>query len=228
MTFITAIVGFLFAFVFDYEEVNEERDTRSVNELRQAIAVEEERQRSINEEIEELELTLEKLKQTEDVERTMREALENLEDNAGLTEVSGPGLRVDITPSFEEAYMGGGIRSIPAHLLRMLINELNAFQADAIVIEEQRLISLSAVREVEGATYVNGRRLSNLPITIRVLTEDPERMYHEIMSSQSEETFRFENLKISATQKEQLDIPSFNQTIIVEHMNPVEDTEGET
>ncbi|UTW70967.1 DUF881 domain-containing protein [Anaerobacillus sp. HL2] len=49
----------------------------------------------------------------------------------------------------------------------MLINELNIYNAKEIAIGSQRIISTSAIRDVNGVTHVNARRIPNLPLKIR-------------------------------------------------------------
>ncbi|WP_179298820.1 DUF881 domain-containing protein [Evansella halocellulosilytica] len=222
-TIVTMIIGFMVAIQFQITKEPEVRDTRNVNELRQALTVEKERQKELNEEIDRQIELLNELEQSENVEDVISDVIEELSESAGLTEKSGAGVVIEISPHFDENYSGGAIRSVPPHLLRMLINELNINGAEEIAIGHQRIVSNSAIREANGVTLVNGSRMTQFPLKVRVITDDPEQLHHAIMSSQSKEYFSYDNFNIESQPINYLTIPAYERTYRVRYMTPVKE-----
>ncbi|UCZ51821.1 DUF881 domain-containing protein [Bacillus shivajii] len=222
-TFVTLIIGFMIAIQFQTTKDTEVRDTRSIHELRQALTIEKERQKELNEEIEKHIELLNELEQSEDVEGVILEVINELEEVAGLTEASGPGVIIDISPQFDESYSGGGIRSVPPHLLRMLVNELNINGAKEIAIGHQRIVSNSAIREANGVTLVNSSRMTQFPLKVRVISDDPERLHHAIMSSQSIEFFSYENFRIESQPINHVTLPAYERSYRVRYMSPIKE-----
>ncbi|MBU9720437.1 MULTISPECIES: DUF881 domain-containing protein [Bacillaceae] len=221
-TIVTFIIGFMIAVQF--QTTNEpERDTRSLFELRQALTTEKERQAELNREIDrQLEL-LYQLQQTEDVEDVMLDAIEELREQAGLTEMGGPGIIIEVKPIFDESYEGGAIRTVPPYLLRMLLNELNMSGAIEVAVGNERIITTTPIREVNGVTLINGSRMTQFPLTIKVLTNAPEDLHHAVMASQSREFFSYENFNLEVTPINYVKLPPYGNTLRVRYMNPIKE-----
>ncbi|SDY75857.1 Uncharacterized conserved protein YlxW, UPF0749 family [Evansella caseinilytica] len=222
-TCVTTIIGFMVAVQFQTTKEPEVRDTRNIMELRQALTMEKERQKELNEEIEKQMELLYQLQQTEDVEEVMADTIDELREKAGITEVNGQGVVVEISPMFDEYYSGGSIRSVPPYLLRMLINELNINGAKEIAVGHQRIVSTTAIREANGVTLVNSSRMTQFPLEVRVLTDDPEGLHHAIMSSQSKEFFSYENLSVQSEPVDQVTLPPYERTLRVRYMEQLKE-----
>lgn len=220
---VTTIIGFMVAVQFQSTKEPEMRDTRNVLELRQTLTAEKDRQKELNEEIDRQLQLLYQLQQTENVEEVMVMTIEDLRERAGLTEVSGAGLILEISPVFDENYTGGAIRSVPPYLIRMLINDLNINGANEIAIAHQRIISTTAIREANGVTLINSSRVSQFPLKIRALTDDPEALHHAIMSSQSKEFFSYENLSIESQPINYVELPAYDKPLRVRHMDLIKE-----
>ncbi|WP_096435499.1 DUF881 domain-containing protein [Alteribacter populi] len=222
-TIITTIVGFMVAIQFQTTKEPNVRDTRSVMELRQELTAEKERQQELIEELGNQEELLGQLQETENVETVIEEAIEDLRKSAGLTEATGSGVIIEVNPVFDEDYQGGAIRSVPPHLLRMLINELNIYGAKDIAVGSQRIVSTTPIREVQGVTHVNSRRMTTFPLQVRVLTEDPEQLHHYMMTSEIKEYLHYENLELTSTTVSELTLPAYDQTLRVRYMSPIKE-----
>lgn len=218
-----AVTGFMIAILFQSSDEPEMRDTRNMAELRQALMAEKERQQELNEEIDRQSDILQQLNQTEDVEEVMEDVIHDLREQAGMTEVNGEGIVIEVTVSLDLDYTGGGIRSVPPYLLRLLINELNIQGAEHIAIGDQRIVTTTAIRETNGRTLVNGSWLSHFPLEIKVLTDDPDALHHAIMSSQSRELFFYENLSFTSAQADDLTLPAYDKSHRVRYMQPVQE-----
>ncbi|PYZ93235.1 hypothetical protein CR194_08545 [Salipaludibacillus keqinensis] len=220
---VTTVIGFMVAVQFQSLSEPSSRDTRNMGELRQALMTEKERQQELNQELDRHLEILYQLEQTEDVEGVMAEVMEELEHQAGLTEVSGPGLLIEVNIFFDENYSGGAIQTVPAYLLRLLINELNIQGAQHIAIGNERIVSTTAIREANGRTLVNGNWLSYFPIEIKVIADDPELIHHAMMSSQSNELFIYENMRFSSTPMDEVTLPAYEKNYRVRFMEPVQE-----
>lgn len=218
---VTTIIGFMVAIQFKTTKEPVVRDTRDILQLRQDLRIEKERQQELNQEIEKQLLLLNQLQEKEDIEDVMIQALNDLKNRAGLTPESGEGIILEIKPMYSD--FGYVPQTVPPHLLRFLINELNIYQARDIAVGSQRIISTSAIRDVNGVTHVNARRIPNLPLKIKVLANDAEKLHHEMIVSQSVEYFAIENLSLTSTPINFTTLPGYDQSLRVRYLQPIKE-----
>jgi uncharacterized protein YlxW (UPF0749 family) len=218
---VTTIIGFMVAIQFKTTKEPVVRDTRDILQLRQDLRIEKERQQELNQEIEKQLLLLNQLQEKEDIEDVMIQALNDLKNRAGLTPESGEGIILEIKPMYTD--FGYVPQTVPPHLLRFLINELNIYQARDIAVGSQRIISTSAIRDVNGVTHVNARRIPNLPLKIKVLANDAEKLHHEMIVSQSVEYFAIENLSLTSTPINFTTLPGYDQSLRVRYLQPIKE-----
>ncbi|MGO4887869.1 DUF881 domain-containing protein [Anaerobacillus sp. MEB173] len=217
---ITTVIGFMLAIQFQTTNEPIVRDTRDILELRKDLTAEKERQQELNNEIKKYETLL---SQYEDslVESVMEEAIDELKNEVGLTEATGPGIIIEVTPIFNDGTQH--YYTVPPELLRRLINELNIHGAKEIAIGNQRIVTTSAIRDVNGVTHINARRIPPFPLKILVLTDDPERLHNEMIVSQSLEYFAIENLSLSITPVNEITLPAYEQILRVRYMEQVKE-----
>lgn len=218
---VTTIIGFMIAIQFKTTKEPVVRDTRDILQLRQDLRVEKERQQELNQEIEKQFLLLSQLQEQENIEDVMIDALNDLKERSGLTPVSGEGIILEIKPMYTD--FGYIPQTVPPHLLRILINELNIYNARDIAIGNQRIISTSAIRDVNGITHVNARRIPNLPLKVKVLANDAEKLHHEMIVSQSVEYFAIENLSLTSTPINFTTLPGYDQSLRVRYLQPIKE-----
>ncbi|WP_245712510.1 DUF881 domain-containing protein [Anaerobacillus alkalilacustris] len=218
---VTTIIGFMVAIQFKTTKEPVVRDTRDILQLRQDLRIEKERQQQLNQEIEKQLSLLNQLTEQDNVEDVMIDALNDLKKNAGLTTVSGEGIILEIKPIYSDySYVP---QTVPPHLLRFLINELNIYNATDIAVGNQRIISTSAIRDVNGVTHINARRIPNIPLEIKVLATDAEKLHHEMIVSQSVEYFAIENLTLTSTPINFTTLPGYDQPIRVRYLEPIKE-----
>ena len=107
---------------------------------------------------EETKKTVEEYKQTkqsnEETEKLMDAELEQINKTLGKTDVEGEGIEVILRESQEE------IASIRADNLLVIVNALKQAGAEAIAINEQRIINMSDIFEIQNVFIkVNGQRI---------------------------------------------------------------------
>ncbi|WP_096199265.1 DUF881 domain-containing protein [Bacillus sp. FJAT-45350] len=216
-TIVTLIIGFMLAIQFQSTKEPVVRDTRDVLALRKELRDEQERQQQIIKEIEKHVTLLDQYNESLDNQRenivyVMEEQVEELKREAGLTEVSGEGIILTIEPLYNDQFFGSERPSVSPELFRILVNELNINQAKEIAVGSQRVVASTVFREVAGVTQVNGRRVPPLPIEVKVLADDAQRLHNEMVVSQSVEYFEIENLSLTSTPVNHITLPAHDQT----------------
>ncbi|MEB1809998.1 MAG: DUF881 domain-containing protein [Bacillaceae bacterium] len=225
---VTLIIGFMLAIQFQSTKEPVVRDTRDIRELRKELRAEQDRHQQLTQEIEKYATLITQYETSlsdhkENVETVMEEQIDKLRREAGLTESSGEGIILTIEPLYHDQFFGHQRHSVSPVLLRFLVNELNFNGAEEIAIGNQRIISTTAFREVNGVTRVNNRRLPPLPIEIKVLTNDAQKLHNEMVVSESVEYFEIDNLKLTSTPINYLELPAFDDTPRVRYMEQVKE-----
>lgn len=227
-TIITFLIGFMLAIQFHTTQEPVVRDTRDVRELRRELMAQQERHQQLNSEIEKAQALLAQYEQTlhnreDDITDVLSEQIAALRKEAGLEETVGPGLIVTIDSLYHEQFFGQARRTPPADVFRFLINELNIYGAESIAVENERIISTSAFRDVNNMTHLNSRRLPPLPIEVKVLSEKAETLQNQMVVSESVEYFEIEGFSVTFELVEELELPAYDQTPRVRYMEEVKE-----
>jgi uncharacterized protein YlxW (UPF0749 family) len=231
-TIITIIIGFMIAIQFQTVKEPVVRDTRDIWELRDALLKEKEVNSNLYAEMRAVETKLEQYKteQQSSPERALKQTLEELKTEAGLTEKTGAGVILTIEPAMEEVLLGEKVQNVSPELLERLVNELNRYDAVDISIDGHRLINTSVIRDINGETKVDGYSIKTIPFEVRVLTKDlnsAKELYNRMQVSQSVEDFFIDNLRVSISKPlEKVAVPPHQDTIRVRLMEPVKERGG--
>lgn len=223
-TIIAFITGIMLAIQFQTVQDPVVRDTRDTKQLRAALEKEKELQAEL---IKELRSNEEKLSSYEtereqSKEETLRKTLEELQTEAGLTEAKGPGLKIYIDKAnslpageFYENY-------ISADLLMRLLNEIKMYGAEHVSVSGHRVISTAVIREIAGATKINGYTLKNWPIEIIAITEDyksAEKLSHRLKASPIGDDFFIDHLLLTVSDAErEVTVPAYEDKIRIKNM----------
>ncbi len=152
------------------------------------------------------------------------EILEYLKTQIGLTEVEGEGLEIilDDSPLVKRTNLVEASDSnlIQASDLRDIINVLNAARADAISINNQRIISSSAIVSVGTTILVNNAHIAP-PFTIKAVGDweimlqrlQNKNLLPELYSKKEKSNILFEIFK-----KNNIKIPIYNGTLRVDYL----------
>jgi uncharacterized protein YlxW (UPF0749 family) len=223
-TIITVIVGLMIAIQFQTVKQPIIRDTRDTWQLRSDLNREQEIQSQIIQEIRKYDKMLQEYSKERDEskENIVRETLEELKREAGLTEMSGPGIKMAVKPLFDEDIIGNVQENISADLLRRFVNELNSYGVEEISIANQRVVSNTVIREINGRTKVNNAWIPNANFEIIVITSDPTKLYNRLQVSRAMDEFAIENLLLEvSTPINQVTVPAYDEQIRVKFMEPV-------
>ncbi|MCL6616947.1 MAG: DUF881 domain-containing protein [Anoxybacillus ayderensis] len=225
-TFVSLIIGFMLAVQFQTSQEPDVRDTRDIWEIRRDLQKEQELHKQLLNEIRKYEETLEKYERqrSENKGAILRQTVEELKKEAGLTEVVGEGVVLYIEQMYDESYVGPVSDTISADLLRRLINELNMYGAEHISIADQRLVNTTVIRDINGVTKVDSYPLRSFPIEIKVITPDAEKMYNRLKASTIADDFALENLLLTVSEPQQrVVISPYDGTVRVKRMEAVEE-----
>ncbi|WP_299087130.1 DUF881 domain-containing protein [uncultured Metabacillus sp.] len=223
------IFGLMLAIQFRTIQEPVVRDTRDMWQLREDLKKEQQLQVELLSEIRKYNEIIEtyEAEKNQNPEAALKETLNVLEKEAGLTEVTGPGIIITIDSLFSEELLGQPLQSISPDLLKRLINELNSYDAEEISIQGRRLINSSVIRDINGQTKMDNYSLNTYPIEIKVISEDADKLYNRMSASTTDEDFAIDNLSLTVSKPlENITIPAYEDTIRVKNMKPLETKEG--
>ncbi|WP_062319808.1 DUF881 domain-containing protein [Halolactibacillus sp. JCM 19043] len=222
-------IGVMISLHLSIEEEPKTRDTRDLWEIRTALLEEQERQQVLQEELNELKNIQADYEDNVYVTQTqtLRNQISALQDQAGLTEMTGPGVELTLVADFEQASETEGFPELTSELLNRLVNELNVYGAEHLAIGAERIVNHTAIRDVMGRVYVNQRPLRDLPITILVLTEEPERLINYMEVSQAINDLAIHNIKLTMDEKQTITVPKYSDELTLNYVKVTDYEEGE-
>lgn len=231
-TIILLIIGFMLSVQYNTVQNPKTRDTRDIWAIRQELSKETETHSELLSEVYVLDQTILKYGNmvSESAEFALRDTVEQLKEDIGLVEYTGPGLTIKVEPSLESIALGQSVEGISPDLLIRLINEINRFKAKDIEVDGKRIIYSSPIRDVNGKTTVNNIPVRNAPFTIKIGTstfEDAQKMYNQLEGSTIGDDFYIDNLKLKIGEpKRNITISAYDQTVNNQFLKEV--PEGES
>lgn len=233
LTLIATLVGFMIAIQFQTVKKPVERDTRDIWQLREALLKEKEFQSNLLSEIRsnEEKLSAYESKRKQSKEQALKDTLQELKIEAGLTDITGPGITLLIEPVIEDVQLGTSVNdSVSPELLKRLINELNMYEAKYVAIDGQRIINTTVIRDINGETKIDGHTLRGLPIEIKVGVDDmntAEKLSNRMKVSKARDEFFTESLRLSVSASNpDITIPAYDNSIRVKYMDPIKEGGG--
>lgn len=218
-TAILFIIGFMVATQYNTINTSDTRDTRDTWEIRQQLSQEKQMHSELLSEINSLDDTLGKYTgpSSNNPEAALKETVEELRMLAGLAEMTGPGIRLEIKPSLESVALGTEITEIPPDLLIRLVNEINRLNGIELSIGGQRIINTTAIRDINGYTTVNGEHISTPPVAIDIMAqskEDLRKLHSLLTASPLHDDFYIDDLTIDIKEpQDELTLPAYSGEI---------------
>lgn len=229
-TLIAVLVGFMIAIQFQTVKTPIERDTRDVWQLREALLKEKELQSNLLSEIRsnEEKLSAYESKRKQSKEQALRDTLQELKIEAGLTEIAGPGITLQIEPVIEDIKLGAPVTKVVSpELLKRLLNELNMFEAKYVAIDGQRIINTTVIRDINQETKIDGHTIKSLPVEVKVGVDDissAEKLSNRMKVSKAIEEFFIENLRLSVSApKPNISVPAYNNPMRIRYLEPIKE-----
>jgi uncharacterized protein YlxW (UPF0749 family) len=229
-TLIAAIIGFMIAIQFQTVKKPIERDTRDIWQLRDALLKEKELQSNLLTEIRsnEKKLAAYDSKRKQSKEQALRDTLQELKQEAGLTEVTAPGIILKIEPVYEEIQLGKPVTKVVSpELLKRLLNELNMYGAKYVSIDGRRIINTTVIRDINSETKIDGHVIRSMPFEVRAAVDNmkaAEKLFNRMQVSKSTEEFFIENLRLTVTSPNPaVTVPAYDNPIRIKEMETVEE-----
>ena len=229
-TLIAVVIGFMMAIQFQTVKKPVERDTRDIWQLRDALLKEKELESNLLSEISsnDQKLAAYESKQKQSKEQALKDTLQELKEEAGLSDITGPGITLKIEPVYEEVELGQPVTKVVSpELLKRLLNELNMYEAKYVSIDGQRIINTTVIRDINSETKIDGHSLKSLPIEVKVGVDDmktAEKLYNRMQVSKAVEEFFIENLRLTVSQPSSaVTVPAYADPIRIHYMDAVKE-----
>ncbi|WP_241156663.1 DUF881 domain-containing protein [Bacillus sp. FJAT-42376] len=228
-TLIMGLFGFMLSVQFLSIKEPVTRDTRDIWEIRSELKQEQKQQSELLKEITKYDQLVNTYESNEETAR--EDALEKTRDElkvqAGLTEVKGDGLVLHLEPLFTKEIIGESTISVSPDLLRKLINELNTYDAEHISVNGHRVVSTTVIRDINGVTKMDGYPLDSLPIEIKVIAENANKLSDRVKASGTHDLFAVDNIKLTDEEpRKNIVIPGSDKKIRIGELKPYEGSKG--
>jgi uncharacterized protein YlxW (UPF0749 family) len=231
-TIIALVIGFMIAIQFQTVQKPVVRDTRDEWQLREDLLKEKELQSKLIKEIRsnEEKIALYETERKQSKEQVLRETLDELKIEAGLTPITGPGIILTVEPDFTEVLLGQPVVSVSPDLLQRLLNELNMYEAKFVSIDGNRIINTTVIRDINNETTIDGQVISGIPFEVKVVADSmttAEKLYNRMQVSKSVEQFFIDNLRVTVSKPlTDVTVPAYENKIRVRYMEPIKADEG--
>ncbi|RBP45558.1 DUF881 domain-containing protein [Garciella nitratireducens] len=227
ITIISIVIGIMI--VMQYKSVTQlggaVSNTRA-QELAAQLSVLEKEKKSLNTQINNLKDKIEEYEnqfvQDNRVVEDLRKDTQEAKILAGQTAVKGPGIVItlDYIP-LEEGDDFNPFLMYPEYLL-ILLNELNSAGAEAISINDQRIISTSEIRLAGNHIVINGQKFSH-PFIFKVIG-DSQTMESAIqLKGGVVELLNSVYIQVNIKREQEVVIPKYEGVIEYEYAKPIEE-----
>jgi uncharacterized protein YlxW (UPF0749 family) len=169
---------------------------------------------------------LDRLHQSSEAEATSQE-MENSRMAAGLMAVQGPGIiiTIDNQKGFPSPGKNPSLYSIRDDDLLKVMNELKAAGAEAIAINEQRVVAMTEIRTAGNAIAINNTYHA-APYQIKSIG-DPAALENSLkMKGGVADTLEFWGIKLTIERSNLVKIPGYRGLIRYEYGKPVDHEKG--
>lgn len=231
ITIVSFIVGLMIAVQYNTVQNPTTRDTRDIWAIRQELSEEKKRHSELLSEIGTYNDLIKEYENNEKEQQAnlLENTVEELNEQVGLTSVTGPGVILKISPALELINSGYSVENISPDLLIRLVNEIYHYNGLYVEIDGQRLTHTSAIRDINGETTVNSVPIRNTNVEIKVITdsyEKAEKLYGYLFASTFKDDFYLDNLNLSISKAQsEITISPYDGKLPNQYL--VEDNKGE-
>lgn len=207
--------------------IRQDIPTKRIEEMASLLKQAESERDALRSQLHQLQAETDKiLNQEKDVAAGVQRDLQQARMMAGLSEVQGPGLVITLTDSTRVAQAGQDPNLFLIHdedLLK-LINELKASGAEAITVNEQRVVAATEIRCAGPTISVNNTRVSP-PYVVEAIGDAMALESALKMRGGIIETVQFWGIQVQMEKKDQLVLPAYVGSHTFRFAQPV-DKEG--
>lgn len=153
--------------------------------------------------------------------QAVHEELNKVRQLAGMTELQGPGVEVQITP-MNKGDRGENLFTVRDEDLLRVVNELRASGAEAFAINGQRIISTTEIRLAGSFIDVNLTRISP-PYKVTAIGSPGQLESGLLIKGGLVDTMQDWGIAIDVVKQEQVIVPAFTHKINLEHAKPLKE-----
>jgi uncharacterized protein YlxW (UPF0749 family) len=160
----------------------------------------------------------------------MRDDLNRARIEAGLVGVSGPGVEVTLNDSNKAAKPGEDLNLYVLHdedILKVL-NELRAAGAEALAINDQRVLATSEIRCAGPTILINRTQRLTPPFIIRAIGNQDNLVNSLEMRDGVIDALEFWGIQVNVKKVSQVNIPPFSGSISFDYARPVTEVQRES
>ncbi|WP_031513431.1 DUF881 domain-containing protein [Desulfofalx alkaliphila] len=210
---VAVVFGFMLAMQLKADTV-EDPSLESTNRLAEQIEQRQKDVQELQEKVDNMRLALEEAANQPEL-RTIQRQLSTASIMAGVTPVTGPGIEVVLNDSNVVLQPGQNPNLYVLHdedVLKVL-NELKAAGAEALALNDQRMIATSEIRCTGPTILTNGNKRLAAPFVITAIG-DPDTLYNALfMKGGVAEQLKFWGIQVSAKKMKEVVIPSYGGAI---------------
>lgn len=197
--------------------------TTRVQELTTRLQEVKDERDTLKDEVDNLRTKLDRISAGEEtVNQAVRDELGKTRIEAGLAGVRGPGVQVILNDNPKELQPGENPNLYILHeedLLKM-VNELRAGGAEAISVNDQRLLATSEIRCAGNTILVNTKKIA--PPIVMLATGDPDTLSSGLLIKGGIiESLRVWGLIAEVEKKKEITVPAFTGPITFNYSKPV-------
>lgn len=206
ITLVCVILGIMIS--WQYKSINYNQEMASFNDKRKEVIMDEllaEKHKTelLTKRLEELKKENSEFKNASDAYSALKKALERAEMIAGLRDVRGSGVIITLDNNIE----GDDYWYVDEGNILNVINELRASDAQAISVNDERIIATSEVREAGRYIMINGKQMLP-PFEIKAIA-DPDKIERsfKILGGVKENLELIYHLKVDIKKSDDIFIP---------------------
>lgn len=229
ITVICFILGLMLAMQLKTVRVNQEKSTTRTSEVQAQYAELKKNYDAKILELEEKDRILEEYRKAETDEETvelLKLELTKAQQDAGLTNVRGAGLTILMEDSLADFGSGIDLNNYLVHdedILKV-VNELKSAGAEAISVNNQRIISMTEIRCAGTTIFINGERIG-APFTIKAIGDPAVLESAMTMRGGNVDILKEWGIRFTITREADIVVPKYNKAVSSKYITTVtEDT----
>ena len=225
ITIVCFVLGLMLTMQLKTVKVNSEASSARTSELQTQFAELKKNYDAKVLEVEEKDKMLEEYRKAETDEETvelLKQELNKALQDAGLTNVRGTGLKVIMEDSITTVE---GVYDLNTYLVHdedilKVVNELRSAGAEAISVNDQRIMSMSEIRCAGTTIFINGDRIA-APFVIKAIGDPAVLESAMLMRGGYVDSLKEWGIRFTITRESDIVIPKYNKTIQSKYMTTV-------
>lgn len=154
--------------------------------------------------------------------QAVQEELVKVRQMAGLTKLQGPGVEVSISPMNKGEKPNEHLFTVRDEDLLRVVNELRAAGAEALAINEQRIVSTTEIRLAGSFIDVNLTRISP-PYKVLAIGSPGQLESGLLIKGGLVDAMQDWGIAVGVEKQEQITVPAFSQPIHLEFAKPMKE-----